>query len=534
MVSSTIATAGRRAWRTLRYDLSSFFDPGPDPWRPEIGLHTYRYETDGVRGRVHLRTESNGHGVLFIDVTDVVHLNPTAATMAKMALDGIPLTAARSRLLRLVEGSDEKMLTLDLNRIYDMIDSLTSSAEGCPTCAVASLEKAPLFSVSAHAPYKADLALTYGCNNACGHCYNEPDRFAMPSLTVDEWCLVLDKLHKLGVPHIIFTGGEATLHPDLPDLIRFAESLGMVTGLNTNGRRIADRAYMELLAEAGLNHVQVTVGSSRQEVHDAIMGARSFEQTVRGIRHAIASGVHCITNTTLMRCNKDHVIEIVDFLRDLGIHTFAMNGMIYSGGGLYDPNAIPEAEMPPTLVRIRNRATQFGMRFLWYTPTEYCRMSPVELELGAKRCNAAEYSICIEPNGDVLPCQSYYVAAGNILLDPWTSIWQGNLFRSFRERGDDPRAHGLPEKCWDCPDLALCGGGCRLEREARLSAHRPNSEMASPLSCSGSCAGSRSPTHQPTGTGFLPPPGSRNGAQRARGNRIALVDIECDRPKGIG
>jgi radical SAM protein with 4Fe4S-binding SPASM domain len=72
--------------------------------------------------------------------------------------------------------------------------------------------------------------------------------------------------------------------------------------------------------------------------------------------------------------------------------------------------------------------------------------------------------MCIEPNGDVLPCQSYYVAAGNILHDPWRRIWESELFRGFRERVRDPRSCGLPEHCWQCPDLSICGGGCRLER----------------------------------------------------------------------
>jgi radical SAM protein with 4Fe4S-binding SPASM domain len=107
------------------------------------------------------------------------------------------------------------------------------------------------------------------------------------------------------------------------------------------------------------------------------------------------------------------------------------------------------------------------MRFLWYTVTDYCRLSPVALGLSPKRCNAAEYSICIEPDGDVLPCQSYYVSAGNILSDPWESIWNSDLFRSFRDREQDPEAAGLPPECWDCPDLDMCGGGCRLERELR-------------------------------------------------------------------
>ncbi len=123
--------------------------------------------------------------------------------------------------------------------------------------------------------------------------------------------------------------------------------------------------------------------------------------------------------------------------------------------------------MAALLVAVRERAETLGMRFLWYTVTDYCRLSPVALGLDPKRCNAGEYSICIEPNGDVLPCQSYYVTAGNILDDPWDAIWNSELFLSFREREENPIAAGLPEMCWDCPDLSMCGGGCRLEHEAR-------------------------------------------------------------------
>jgi radical SAM protein with 4Fe4S-binding SPASM domain len=163
----------------------------------------------------------------------------------------------------------------------------------------------------------------------------------------------------------------------------------------------------------------------------------------------------------------DHAEEIIDFIHDMGVSTFAMNGMIYSGGGFAHPNAIPEEELPPLLVRVRDHAKEKDMRFLWYTPTEYCRLSPVELDIGLKRCNAGEYSMCIEPNGDVLPCQSYYVPVGNILHDPWEKIWKSELFMAFRKRVEEPEKSGLPHKCWDCPDLPLCAGGCWIEREAK-------------------------------------------------------------------
>jgi radical SAM protein with 4Fe4S-binding SPASM domain len=185
------------------------------------------------------------------------------------------------------------------------------------------------------------------------------------------------------------------------------------------------------------------------------------------LQNAIESDLHAITNTTLMRMNADTIVGTVEFLHSIGVKTFAINGMIYSGGGASTGQALREEEMVPRLIEIRDCARELGMKFLWYTPTEYCRLSPVELEIGAKRCNAGEYSLCVEPNGDVLPCQSFYAAAGNLLRDPWEQIWRGDLFRSFRDRELDPAASGLPEKCWECPDLPLCGGGCRIEREAR-------------------------------------------------------------------
>ena len=474
----------------LRADLGGFWGQVSPPQLPPLGLHTFRVTPPGGTVRLHLRVEADGHGLLFVDVTDVVHLNPSATYIAWLALNGLPRERAAGALVARFGAR----LPIAVDQIYTMVERFSNPTLGCPTCAVlpgnaalprtsgaevlpgpAVLAQTALFSTTVHAPFKADLAITYGCNNHCSHCYNEPDRLDMASLTAPEWKRVIDVLHRVGVPHLIFTGGEATLHPDLPELIAYADGLGHICGLNTNGRRIAHRPFMQTLADAGLNHIQVTLSSSRPALHDDINGATAWKQTVRGIENAMACGVHAITNTTLMQRNRDHVEEIIDFLYGLGIRTFAMNGMIYSGGGYGDagasPDAIPEAEMAPLLIRVRDHAADLGMRFLWYTPTEYCRLSPVELEIGAKRCNAGEYSMCIEPNGDVLPCQSFYVAAGNVLRDPWESIWDSSLFRSFRDREDNPRLAGLPEKCWECPDLPLCGGGCRIEREARDGVH---------------------------------------------------------------
>ncbi len=77
---------------------------------------------------------------------------------------------------------------------------------------------------------------------------------------------------------------------------------------------------------------------------------------------------------------------------------------------------------------------------------------------GAKKpATAALYNMCVEPDGAVLPCQSYYRPLGNLLTDPWDSIWNHDLAVRLRER------QGLPEKCNGCALLAECGGGCPLQ-----------------------------------------------------------------------
>jgi radical SAM protein with 4Fe4S-binding SPASM domain len=67
--------------------------------------------------------------------------------------------------------------------------------------------------------------------------------------------------------------------------------------------------------------------------------------------------------------------------------------------------------------------------------------------------------MAVEPDGSVLPCQSYYESLGNILKDPWDGIWDHDLCRRIRER------KYLPEDCRDCELSDVCGGGCPLSLE---------------------------------------------------------------------
>jgi radical SAM protein with 4Fe4S-binding SPASM domain len=117
---------------------------------------------------------------------------------------------------------------------------------------------------------------------------------------------------------------------------------------------------------------------------------------------------------------------------------------------------LQEDELTPLLEMARKHTGDNDQRLIWYTPTQYCNFDPMQLELGVKGCTAALYNMCVEPDGRVIPCQSYYQPLGHMLNDPWDSIWNHELSIQLRER------RYAPQKCTDCALLPECGGGCPL------------------------------------------------------------------------
>jgi radical SAM protein with 4Fe4S-binding SPASM domain len=408
-----------------------------------------------------LRIDVDGHGTLIVNANSVMHLNPTAVMMAYLLLEDIEEKNAIKTIQKQYRVSAGQARD-DLSAFRFQLSELIRHDGACPIHEL-ELESLMPFSTRPSAPYRMDLAVTYRCNNDCAHCYNARER-NFPELSTEQWFKVLDQLWELGVPHIVFTGGEATLRNDLPELIKHAESNGQITGLNTNARRLSDAKYVGQLVDAGLDHVQVTVESCNEQVHDEMMRAKgAFKQTIAGLKNALNNKLYVMTNTTMLRTNVHTIPDTLDFLADIGVPTIGLNALIYSGHGLTVGTGLRESELQPILDIATQKTAERGQKLIWYTPTQYCEFDPTANNLGVKGCTAALYSMCIESNGNVLPCQSYYHPLGNFLTDSWDSIWNHKLSVQLRER------QNLPAKCEGCSLVQECGGGCPLKFEQPAS-----------------------------------------------------------------
>ncbi len=409
--------------------------------------------------RFHLRKDQKG-GMLVIDASRLLFLNETGYDYAIAALSG----KTEDEVIRLIKkqyrGVSPSQIREHYSELKDKILSFITEPDVSPIDTFDFGEVEP-FSHEPSAPYRFDLALTYRCNNACSHCYVPPKRRtwdATMELDTDTWKQILDRLLALAVPHVTFTGGEPTLREDLVELIQYTEDIGIIAGLVTNGRRLTQKLVDDLV-NAGIDYVQITLESHLPAIHDQMVGVKgAWAETLAGLKRFIATDIYTITNTTLTQLNRPHITETVKFLAKLGQKQFAMNGLIYSGSGAAVANnlAIPEEDLDEIITDIIAEASEHDIRLIWYSPTMYCHFDPTQYGLGPRRCSAAYSSMAIEPNGDVLPCQSYFKTLGNILTDTWKTIWNHDLSRALRGHTD------VAEKCLDCELLKICGGGCPL------------------------------------------------------------------------
>jgi radical SAM protein with 4Fe4S-binding SPASM domain len=343
----------------------------------------------------------------------------------------------------------------DFDNIYGSLLEISSGS--CPVSDV-KLDTRAVNPQKWTAPPRMDLALTYRCNNNCYFCYTGGPQKVI-ELDTASWKLVLDKLWDSGIPQVVFTGGEPTLREDLIELVGHAKEF--VTGLITNGRKLPGLA--EDLKRVDLDYIQVSLESNSPQIHDHMVGVDgAWKETTAGISAGLKNGLEVITNTTLTKDNIGTFSETIEFGASLGLKTMASNTLLCSGRGTCSRqnDGVPIEQLKTAMLKAKETVQKAGIRLEWYSPTCYKQFNPIEFGFGPKSCSAAQYNMTIEPDGAVIPCQSWLKdKTGNILTDPWEKIWNNPVNVSLR---DKKYLEGR-EECRECEYLIECCGGCPLE-----------------------------------------------------------------------
>jgi organic radical activating enzyme len=360
---------------------------------------TYHYQAPGSdprNYRLHLRLEPDGRGILIINASTVLHLNITAAEFAFYLVQNLPEEQALDNIVARFH-IDREQARQDYKNFVERIDTLVSTPDLDPVTFLDFDLQAP-FSGDISAPYRLDCALTYSLR--------EPDTDgAAPTervdreLTTTEWIEIMDKAWEVGIPHVVFTGGEPTLREDLVELVAHAEQNEQVTGLISDGLRFTDQEYLDELLQTGLDHLMMVFQKDNQNAWQAL-------------ENVLAADLFVAVHLTLSENNREALPGLAEKLAEMGVKAISLSSS--------DP-ALHEA-----LQNLREHVARLDLELVWNLPVPYSATNPVALETEQREEpeGAGRAWLYVEPDGDVLPAQGINKVLGNFLRDPWEKIWQ--------------------------------------------------------------------------------------------------------------
>jgi hypothetical protein len=358
------------------------------------------YHKQGIQDekpyRVHLRLKPDGAGIFILNASTVLQLNATAAEYAYHFMRGTESEEAVKQIASRYRVSRE-LARQDYEGFLDRIETLISTPDLDPVSFL-DFERIAPHSADLTSPLRLDCALTYRLRHDSDAEY-APVKRVDRELTTDEWRTILDKAWQAGIPHITFTGGEATLRQDLPDLIAHAEKNGQVCGLLTDGLQLLDKEYLGLLLQTGLDHVLFLLQSENDRSWTAL-------ETV------MAEDIFVTVHLTLNKNNITNAEPVLERLAKLNVTSLSMTSSDASLGDTFDA--------------LRDKAATLGLTLRFDLPVPYSEYNPVVYEAAEDAIleGAGKAWLYVEPDGDVLPSQGNSgKVLGNLLRDEWKNIY---------------------------------------------------------------------------------------------------------------
>jgi AdoMet-dependent heme synthase len=287
-------------------------------------------------------------------------------------------------------------------------------------------------------PAGVHLQVADRCNHACHHCYQIQGQKG--ELSLPDVLKVVDDLANQGVLTLNVSGGEATLRPDLLDILAHARAKGFAVRLYTNAF-LVDEAYADKLAHIGLYEVHVSVYSGVPEEHDAVTRVPgSFVRTVAGVTAMRARGMRVQLKCPATSLSAKGHLSAAKIAESLGCSFKATASITPAEDGSMGPLEV--AVVPEQLVAS-------GLLQPWQP--ELSPKEEREAVLSRGPCSVGKGGVVVLPNGDLLPCTDTPLRVGNVVEDGFAATMQSESMEVFRSL---TRAH--VHGCRDCDLIPAC------------------------------------------------------------------------------
>lgn len=302
--------------------------------------------------------------------------------------------------------------------------------------------------------------LTYRCNLDCFFCYNDVGLKGRP-LSRERLFSALAELAEMEVFTVTFSGGEPLAHPDFLALGRRARELGFVVKVKTNGHAFRGDLARRVREEVDPYMIETSLHGATAGTHDRqtrVPG--SFERLLANLGEMKALGFRVKVNAPMTAWNEHEIDAIFDLTDRLGVAVQVDPEITVKDDGDREPLSIaPSRDGMERLFRLqRVRAARAGAA----DPTSPRPTEDDDLPApgAGKHCGAGSSTLAVDPYGNVYPCVSWRVPAGNLHETTFRAIWNGSSeLETVRSTtvAVKSRLRTVP----GAPGMAFCPGAAR-------------------------------------------------------------------------
>lgn len=332
-------------------------------------------------------------------------------------------------------------------------------------------------------PFIVIWELTRACQLKCLHCRAEAQYKRDPrELSFEEGKNLIDQIHELNNPMLVFTGGDPLMREDVFDIAKYAIDKGVRVSMTPSATPNVTKEAIEKAKEIGLARWAFSLDGHTAEIHDHFRGTPgSFALTMERIKYLHEVGLPIQINTVISRYNYEYLDEMAKLIEELDCVLWSVFFLVPTGRG-QEKDMISPVEHEKVFLWLYNlsKRVKFDIKT---TAAQHYRRVVIQQKMreakertediqyldaltqqgltgsidglgrAPKGVNDGNGFVFISHVGDVYPSGLLPVKAGNVREQSLGEIYRESpIFQSLR----NPNLY--KGKCGQCEFRYVCGG----------------------------------------------------------------------------
>jgi radical SAM protein with 4Fe4S-binding SPASM domain len=274
-------------------------------------------------------------------------------------------------------------------------------------------------------PFNLSIEPTTSCNLSCPECPSGLKSFTRPTGNLDYtfYKKTIDEIgYKLIYLYFYFQG-EPYLHPKFLELVKYASQKKIYTVTSTNAHFLTERKAKETI-ESGLDRILISIDGTTQETYEQYRIGGSLEKVIEGTKNLVKAKremnsptPHIIFQFLVVKPNEHQISEVKKLGLEIGVDEVKLKtAQLYE---FENGN-----ELMPSIDEFSRYKKQKDGSY------------KIKNEL-LNHCWKLWHSCVITWDGKIVPCcfdKDAQHQLGDLNTKSFATIWQSDLYRSFRSR----------------------------------------------------------------------------------------------------